>query len=310
MKINFKKVLKNIFKPRKIFFKLRQFTTLKKVEDKKYLEIEFRSVMNYKLNLNNPITFNEKLQWLKLYDRKEKYINMVDKIAVKEIISKEIGSEYVIPTLKVWDDPDDINIDDLPDQFVLKCNHDSGSIFVCKNKNKFNLKKAKKVLKKQLNKNFYYQGREWPYKNVKPRVLCEKYMTDNEEVDAFTDYKFFCFDGYVDCVMVCIDRNINSPKFYFFDSNWKLKKLNYRGLNAPENFSLPKPKCIDEMFEIAGKLSKGIPFVRIDLYQSNNQIYFGEFTFYPSSGFDSNLLKSTDEYFGSLISIKRRDLEL
>ena len=145
-------------------------------------------------------------------------------------------------------------------------------------------------------------GREWPYKDVKRRILAEKLLID-ENGDEIKDYKFFCFDGYVDCVMVCIDRQIGSPKFYFFDSNWQLKRYNKRGKEAPVDFTLPKPKNIDKMFEIASTLSKGHPFVRVDLYNVNGNIYFGELTFFPSSGFDNKILHESDVYFGNLIKL-------
>ncbi|WP_058991128.1 ATP-grasp fold amidoligase family protein [Anaerococcus rubeinfantis] len=273
------------------------------MDDKIYIEKLFKSYMGYSLNLNNPKTFNEKLQWLKLYDRKPRYTMMVDKYKVREYIADKIGEEYLISLLGVWDDPDDIDFDSLPNKFVLKCNHDSGGLSICRDKKNFDANIAKKKLKKSLKTNYYYSGREWPYKNVPRKIIAEKYMVDDSNSDEFTDYKFFCFNGYVDCVMVCLDRNSGDPKFYFFDKDWKLKRLNKRGKEAPKDFTIPKPECIAEMFEIASKLSEGFPFVRVDLYQSYGKIYFGEMTFYPDSGFDSNILPEADLYLGSLIDI-------
>lgn len=273
--------------------------------DAEYLKRIFRYRMGYDLDLDKPKTFNEKLQWLKLYDRRPEYTTMVDKYEVKAYVSDRIGEQYIIPTLGVWNHFDEIDFDELPDRFVLKCTHDSGGLSICKDKVNWNKAAAKEKLEKSLKRNYYYAGREWPYKNVTPRIIAEQYMQD-EGVSGntdLTDYKFYCFNSNVDCVMVCYDRGTGDTKFYFFDPEWKLKRINKRGKEAPSDFSLPKPVCIDEMFEIAAKLSKNIPFVRVDLYQSNNQVYFGEMTFYPQSGWDPNYLPETDLYFGSLIDL-------
>ena len=273
------------------------------IPDLIYLKIRFKNLMGKPLNLRSPKTFNEKLQWLKLYNHNPLYTTLVDKYAVKQLIKKELGDQYVIPTLGVWDNFNEIDFDKLPNQFVLKCTHDSGSCVICKNKSNLNIEETREKLSSALKKNFYHDGREWPYKNVPPRIIAEKYIEDRN--GAFVDYKFSCFNGYVDCVMVCLDRHINDVKFYFFDKDWNLKRLNVRGKNAPEGFTIPKPSCMDEMFEIAAKLSKGIPFVRVDLFECDGKIYFGEMTFYPGSGFDANLLPETDEYFGSLIDLTK-----
>lgn len=274
------------------------------LDDKNYLKRMYRIKMGKQLDLKNPKTFNEKLQWLKLYNRNTLYTKLVDKYKVRDYISEKIGEEYLIPLLGVWDDSDDIDFDSLPNKFVLKCNHNSGlGMCICTDKNKLDVKEVKKELRKGLNQDYYLTGREWPYKNVPRKIIAEKYMVDDSTSNEFTDYKFFCFNGYVDCVMVCLDRNSGNPKFYFFDKDWKLKRLNKRGKEAPKDFTIPKPECIDEMFEIASKLSEGFPFVRVDLYQSYGKIYFGEMTFYPDSGFDNNLLKESDDYFGKLIDL-------
>lgn len=276
---------------------------MKLIPDKLYLELMFRRRMGKKLNLDNPRTFNEKLQWLKLYDRRPEYTKMVDKYAVKKYVADIIGEEYIIPTLGVWESFDEIDFSQLPNQFVLKCTHDSGGLVICRDKSRFDRESARKKIDKSLKRNYYYSGREWPYKNVPPRIIAEKYMEDSKTKEL-RDYKFFCFNGYVDCVMICLDRYTGDTKFYFFDKYWNLKRLNKRGKEAPENFTLPKPECIDEMFEIAAALSKNIPFMRVDLYQSNGKVYFGELTFFPDSGFDANLLSKTDKYFGDLINLK------
>lgn len=272
------------------------------IPDKLFLKFVFRLYKGKKLNLDNPITMDEKLQWLKLYNRNPKYQKMVDKCDSKKYVEQIIGENYIIPTLGVWDKFDDIDFDNLPNQFVLKCTHDSGSVAICKAKSTFDYENAKKKLQRGQKRNIFWHTREWPYKNLPPRIIAEKYMTDKS--GGLVDYKFYCFDGYVDCVLVCIDRHLKDTKFYFFDKDWNLKRLNVRGKNAPADFTLPKPECIDEMFEIASKLSKGMPFIRVDLYEINGQIYFGELTFFPDSGFDPNRLPESDLYFGNLINLE------
>lgn len=272
--------------------------------DSEYIKKMFRANMGRDLDLDAPKTFNEKLQWLKLFDRKPEYTVMADKYLVRRYIGEKLGGEYLIPLLGVWDSPDDIDFTSLPEQFVLKCNHNSGlGMYICRNKSELNEKKVIAGLRKGLNQDYYLRGREWPYKNISRKIICEKYMTDSPESKDFSDYKFFCFNGMVDCVMLCLERSSGDTKFYFFDRDWNLKRYNIRGKNAPEGFTLPKPDNIDKMFEIASELSKGLPFARIDLYNSEGKIFFGEITFYPDSGFDANLLPETDEYFGSLITL-------
>lgn len=302
----FKKISKFIFNPIVRFGYLNKLGLYRYSSDERFLRKAFKVYMKSNLNLINPRTFNEKLQWLKLYDRKPIYTTMVDKYLVREYIAEKLGEEYLIPLLGVWDDSDDIDFDALPNQFVLKCNHNSGlGMCICKDKSKLDIKKVKRELSKGLKQDYYLTGREWPYKNVPRKIICEKFMSDESE--GLVDYKFFCFDGKVDCVMVCLDRHLNDTKFYFFDEHWELKCLNKRGLAAPEGFTVRKPECIEQMFNIARQLSKGIPFVRVDLYECGGQIYFGEMTFFPDSGFDANILPDTDKYFGDMIKLDKVD---
>lgn len=270
-----------------------------------FVKLLYKSRMGRKLYLDNPKTMNEKLQWLKLYDRNPLYPNLVDKYEVRSYIRQNIGDQYLVPLLGVWERFDDIDLSELPDKFVLKTTHDSGGVVICTDKIDFNFEEAKKKLSKSLKNNYYYHGCEWPYKNIKPRIICEQYISDRCGSFMLTDYKFYCFDGKVDSVMLCIDREKGDPKFYFFDKEWNLKRYNIRGKNAPENFTIPKPDCIDEMFTLAEKLSKDIPFVRIDMYCSDEKIYFGEFTFYPSCGMDPNRLPESDLLFGDMININK-----
>lgn len=272
--------------------------------DKIFLKLRYYKEMGRKLDLKNPKTMNEKLQWLKLYDHNPLYTTLVDKLLVKNFIKQKIGEEYVACTLGVWQTFDEIDFGILPDKFVLKTNHSGGNtgVVVCKDKHRLDISATKKRIEKSLKTDVYKFFREWPYKNVCKRIFAEEYLED-KQTGELIDYKFYCFNGYVDSVMLCLDRQSGFPKFYFFDKSWKLKRYNKRGKDAPKDFSLPKPENMDKMFEIAAILSKGIPFVRVDLYNVDGQIFFGEMTFYPASGFDPNRLPETDLYFGNLIKL-------
>lgn len=410
------------------------------IPDKLFLKIKYYHIFHRNLDLLKPQTFNEKLQWLKLYDRKPEYTTMVDKYAVKEYIAAKIGEEYTIPTIGVWTRFNDIDFDSLPNKFVLKCTHDSGGLVICTDKSNLDTDEARKTIERSLKNNYYYSGREWPYKNIEPRIIAEQYMQDDDLNDikissldgehrlvlvcskhfskdvqreasfdekqnylemrrpnhgntnekgeknyelmerlakvlsekiffsridfyemkkqvyfgdvilfsdsgfegfgledwddkrgkwtklpgggllkyddisievrirtkqekALVDYKFFCFNGVADSVMVCTERETGDSKFYFFDRNWNLKRYNIRGKQAPDNFTLPKPANIEKMFQLAEMLSQGIPYVRVDLYSINKKIYFGEMTFFPDSGFDVNILPETDIYLGGKLSL-------
>ena len=273
------------------------------VSDENFVKWTYYLTFRKKLDLDNPKTFNEKLQWLKLNDQHEEYTQMVDKYEAKKYVANLIGEEYIIPTLGVYDSFDEIDFDKLPNQFVLKCTHNSGGIIICRDKATLDVPKARKQMTKWLKKNPFWTNREYPYKNVKPRIIAEQYMTNDGLSQELTDYKFFCFDGNADCVMVCLERHLNDTKFYFFDKDWNFLRLNIRGIEAPDNFTIPKPKTMDKMFEIASKLSQGMKYVRIDLYEIRNRVYFGEYTFFPDSGLDKNILKETDIKFGKSLKI-------
>lgn len=291
---------------KKIYYKIcarvLSLSIFKYMNDYTYLKLMYKFKMGKNLDFNNVKTFNEKLQWLKVNNKNNFYTNLVDKYEVRNYIRNKLGEEYLIPLIGVWENANDINIDLLPNEFILKCNHDSGGVLICKDKSNFNIKKIKKYLNKRLKRNFYYIGREWPYKNINPKIICEK-IIETKDGKLPIDYKFSCFNGYVDNVMLCIGRETGNTKFYFFDRQWNLLRYNLAGKQAPKDFTVPKPKMIDKMFEIAEVLSKDFPYVRVDLYCENNRIYFGELTFYPDCGFDSNLLKETDELFGSMINL-------
>lgn len=271
--------------------------------DKLFLKWKYYTVFHRFPDFKNPQTFNEKLQWLKIYDHKPEYSQMVDKADAKEYVANIIGEEYIIPTYGVWEKFDDIDFSKLPDQFVLKCTHDSGGYYICRDKKELDIEKARKKIEYGLGKSAYWATREWPYKNVKPRIIAEAFMTDGKGLEGLSDYKFFCFDGYVHSVMLCLDRHLGDTKFYFFDKDWNLLRLNKRGTAAPKDFTLPKPPNIDRMFELASVLSKGHKFLRVDLYNCDGKIYFGELTFFPDSGFDANITKEADNIFGNLLKL-------
>lgn len=251
--------------------------------DELFIKKMFKIRMGKNLNLENPRTFNEKLNWLKLYNRKPLYTILVDKYAVKNWVAEKIGTQYVIPTLGVWERFDDIAFDNLPNQFVLKCTHDSGGLVICKNKNLLDRNAARKVISKALKQNFYYKSREWPYKNVPPRIIAEKYMED--ESGELRDYKLFCFDGEVKALFVATDRqnkNVDT-KFDFFDRNFNHLPFTKGHPNA--DCPPQKPIGYEKMVELAEVLSSGIPHVRVDFYEISGQIFFGEMTFFDNSGF-------------------------
>lgn len=297
-----KKIAKYIKNPKLIILYLMNKNFLKWIPDEKYIRIKYKLEMSKKLNLNNPQTFNEKLQWLKLYNRKSEYTKMVDKYNAKEYVASIIGKEYIIPTLGVWDKFEKINFNELPKQFVLKPTHTSGNVFICKNKDEIDYKKLKKTVKKWLKRNYYLIHREWPYKNVKPRIIAEEYVED--ETRALNDYKVYSFNGKCDYVMVCIDREKNKTKFIYYDKNWNIKKeFSKDGIKYGDNIKIERPKNLGKMFEFAEMLSKNIPFVRVDFYEANGNLYFGELTFYPSAGFDNTRTKECQEYLDRALEI-------
>lgn len=271
------------------------------------IKIIFYKKLGYRLNLANPKTFNEKLQWLKFNDRNSLYTILVDKYAVKKYVSAKIGEQYIIPTLGVWSNFDDIDFSKLPNQFVLKCTHDSGSVVVVKDKNSLNMDEAKKVLNRGLSFNYYYSYYEWPYKNVSPRIIAEKYMLDITENDfhnnGLTDYKFMCFNGEVKCIFTCTQRRSNSGlKVTFFDTEWKKMPFE-RHYPTDKEESIPKPKKFELMKRLAEKLSVDIPFVRIDFYEISGKVYFGEVTFFPGAGLEEFKPFKYDYILGSWLKL-------
>lgn len=267
--------------------------------DRTYLEWRFRLSMGRKLDLNNPVTFNEKLQWLKFYNRKPEYTVMVDKVKAKEYVAEKLGSEYIIPTLGVWDDPDEIDFDALPNQFVLKCNHNSGlGMCICRDKSKLDIPQVKADLRRGLRQNYFLHGREWPYKDVHRKILAEKFMVD-ESATELKDYKVFCFDGEPEIVEVDYGR-FTEHKRNFYGKNWDFIKMEIE-YPSEEKHAIARPEKLEEMLELARKLAKGIPHVRADFYSINNQLYWGELTFFHEAGMGHFNPEKWDERFGKLI---------
>ena len=277
--------------------------------DKTYLQLLYRFKMSHKLDLNHPKTFTEKIQWLKLYNRRPEYTLMVDKFAVKKYVTDIIGEKYVIPTLGVWDKLEDIDWDALPNEFVLKTTHGGGSggVVICKDKKTFDRNKAILTLRDSMNSDIYRSLREWPYKDVKKRVLAEKYMVPKDMVNnpiyELSDYKFFCFNGEPKYCQVIRDRH-NKESIDFYDMNWRHQE--FVGLNPAASNGInpvPQPLLLDDMICICHKLSKNMKFVRIDMYVIDNRIYFGEITFYPASGMGLFNPDKWNEELGNLISL-------
>lgn len=273
----------------------------KMLPDSVYLKLMYKMMTGKKLNLKNPQTFNEKLQWLKLHDRKPIYTTMVDKYLVKKYIAEIIGEEYVIPTLGVWDKFDDIPFSELPEQFVLKTTNDSGSVSICKDKSVFNRAEARRIIEYGLSRNYFYNGREWPYKNVSPRIIAEKYISDGTG-EALKDYKFMCFDGKVRATFVCTGRRTKEGLHVtFYDREWN--RLPFERYYPASKTDIDKPQKYEEMVALAEKLSKGIPFVRVDFYEVCKKIYFGELTFYPGGGHEIFTPEEWDYKLGAYITL-------
>lgn len=271
------------------------------IPDRIYLQIVYFKHFRRFINFNNPKTFNEKIQWLKLNYRNEEYTKLVDKYRVKQYITKLIGEEYVIPTLGVWNNVDDIDFKSLPEKFVLKCNNDSGGIVICKNKKDFDEAKAKSFLKERLKNNGYWYGREWPYKNVKPCIIAEKYMEDSISKDI-KDYKFFCFNGSMEFFDIDIDRFIEHRANYY-DRNGNF--LPFGKTYCPPDYTkkIEMPKNLDKMIELAETISHNTVLSRIDFYEIDRQVYFGEITFYPGSGFSPFTDEKWDYKLGDMIDL-------
>ena len=274
------------------------------LSDESFLKVVFRFRMGKKIDLDNPKTFNEKLQWLKLYDRKPEYTKMVDKYEAKSYVANIIGEEYVIPTIGVYDKFSDIDFNSLPNQFVIKCTHDSGGVVICRDKSKLDIKKVNKRINKSLKRNYYYGGREWAYKDIKPQIIVEPYL-ENEKGKGLVDYKFFCFNSEPRYLYVSEGlENHSTASISFLDMDFKrakFKRKDYKEFNT-----LPKkPVNFEKMKELARVLSKGKTFLRVDFYEVNNKIFFSELTFYPCSGFIPFEPEEYDKIIGDMLILPK-----
>lgn len=274
--------------------------TLRFLPDPLYIQLYYFAQFKRFCNLKHPRTYNEKLNWLKLHDRKKIYVDMVDKQEAKKYAASIIGEEYIIPTLGVWDSFDEIDFDALPEQFVLKCTHDSEGVVIVKDKACFNREEARKKINTALKYNFYYIGREWPYKDIKPRIIAEKYMEDHTDGEL-RDYKFFCFDGEPRAMFIVSGRAKGQTKSDFFDMDFHHLDLQRHYPNS-EN-PVRKPATFDKMIELSKKLSQNLAHVRVDFYEVDGRLYFGELTFYTSSGFMPFHPDKWDEVFGDWLKL-------
>ena len=274
--------------------------------DSLYVKLLYRTYMGKKLNLKNPQTYNEKLQWLKLYDHNPLYTTMVDKYEAKKYVADIIGEDHIIPTLGVWDNPEDVDFDALPSKFVLKTTHDSGGIIIVDKACGYNRDDINSFFRQRLSHSTYAKQREWPYKNVRPRIIAEKYMED-DETHELRDYKFFCFDGDVRVLFIATDRQSKEREtaFDFFDRDFNWIDLRHGHPNAPQ---IPaKPKNFELMKQLAGKLSKGLIQIRVDLYEINGKVYFGELTFFHHGGVVPFDPESWDYELGKWIDLSKNE---
>ena len=272
------------------------------IPDKLYIKLRYFRRLHKCPNLKQPQTFNEKLQWLKLYNRNPLYTTLADKYGVKKYIADKIGEEYLIPTLGVWDKFDDIDFNSLPNEFVLKCTHDSGGLVICKDKSKLDIESARRKISKSLKANYFWQGREWPYKNVKPHIIAEKFMKDRD-FDNLNVFKIFNFNGEPKIIQTIQNDKMPNETIDYFDTDWNLLDLrqNYPNSKNP----LPRPETLNEMLELARILAKDTaPFIRTDFYEINGKVYFSEFTFYSDSGFAKFTPEEWDLKLGNWIILK------
>ncbi len=286
------KILKNIIKnPRILFSYANALGLFKWLSDEAHIKLMWWVVIGTKLDLDNPRSFNEKLQWIKLYDRQEKYTMMADKYLVRNFIKEKIGEQYLVPLLGVWDKAEDIDFSELPNQFVLKCNHNSGTgMCFCHDKDKLNIAEVRSELTKGLAEQYYWSRREWVYKNIKPKIICEKFLIDHDPqntASAIVSYKFYCFNGEPKFLYTQIDDNSSGKKgealLTYRNLDWSEPEFS-RPDHTKVPFEIKKPDCLDEMIELSRKLAESIPFVRVDWFLVDGKIYFSEMTFYPGSG--------------------------
>ena len=275
------------------------------MSDEELVKRSFKSIFGYDLDLSNPRTYCEKMQWIKLYDRRDEYTTMVDKYRARDYISEKIGGEYLIPLIDVYDSPEEIDFDKLPGQFVLKCNHNSGlGMYICRDKSKLtpaNIAQIKKNLAKGLKQDYFIREREWPYKNVERKIVCEKYMSDGKS-ESLNDFKVMCFEGEPRLIEVHSDRFTDKHTQDFCDTDWNRTSISQSDSPPSEN-PMDKPDTLNEMLELSRKLCAGIHFLRVDWYSINGKLYFGELTFFDGSGLEPFDDIKDDEMMGSWIKL-------
>ena len=291
-----------IKKPWKIISSRRIPMLSNMLSDKLYLSCFYRAALNKKINFDNPRSYNEKLQWLKIHDRESRYQCMVDKYEAKKFVGKRIGEEHIIKTYGVWEKFEEIDFDALPDKFVLKCTHDSAGYVICKAKENFDFDGARKKITKCLTRNFYYVGREWPYKSIKPRVIAEEYMEDHT-LHELRDYKFFTFDGVPKVMHIVSNRQNSNEETYgdFFDMDYQHLDLTMGHPNAPQCPEMPKN--FEKMKKFASVLAKDTIHLRVDFYEVDGQLYFGELTFYQDSGIANIQPEGWNDILGDWINL-------
>lgn len=297
--MNIKTIISVMKCPRSILFRLGGRELLNWIPDTMYLKMMYWSRFGKILDIAFPKTFNEKLQWIKINDRKPEYSIYADKYAVREYIAKEIGEKYLVPLIGFYNSVEEIKWNDLPNQFVMKCTHGSGANIICKDKNILNIKEAAEKLSKWLNRNWYWSGREWPYKNIKPRIICEKFLSDTNNTPD--DYKVLCFNGRAKLIEVHRDRYGNHRQD-FYDTSWEKTRISQDEMPITDMIC-EKPQLLKEMLEMSEKLSKSIPHIRIDWYIVGSQLYFGEMTFFDGSGFCPFNNEDDDLMLGSWLDL-------
>ena len=302
--VNPKSIKRMIIDPKARQLKMLQMFG-QKWDDEKYIRSMYKIKVGKELNLDAPKTYTEKLQWLKLYDHRPEYTLLQDKYRVREYVAATIGDEYLIPLLGAWEDANDIDFNQLPDHFVLKCNHDCASVIICRDKSSFDIEQAKTKLNKCLGINYYSAGREWAYKDIKRKIIAEKYMQNGKET-TLTDYKFFCFSGKAKMVLLASgEAHTNERRLDYFDMEFNPLPIK-RGYMKESGRIYEKPEQFDQLIPLAEKLAQDFPFIRVDFYIVNKHPYFGEVALYPGSGFSEFSPCEWEERIGSWISLPQK----
>ena len=287
-----------------LFFALSARGLLNFLPDKAYLSALWLCYFHKKLDWKNPRSFNEKIQWLKVYDKNPRYPTLADKFAVRDYIKNTIGEPYLIPLAGgPWNSFDEIDFERLPERFVLKCTHDSGGVVICRGKDDFDMQAAREKIEKSLKRNYYWGGREWPYRGIKPRIIAEQFM-ESEAGGELKDYKFLMFGGRHRCAFVCSNRFAGGKlNVTFFDPAWN--RMPFERHYPADPRELPRPERYEEMIRLSERLAAGMPFVRVDLYETGRRVYFGEITLYPGSGLETFQPEEWDYRLGEWIDLKK-----